>query len=222
VDGEFPKSDSMDDSGFVPLLSEAELVAAMTPVRSYPVSVQGVDPAGEGHDKSAFVGRDNFVAQILAEEGTSSPKSVASRACTFIAQFNLKPKKTVVDNFGEGANVAQEMALAGFRAIGLNVGNKASDPKFLNKRSELTWKMREWIKAGGKLMKDDRWMELLNLRYRYNESGKLQIMSKERMRKGGIKSPNFADAFMLTFAVTVVTPNGGKVRSKRKTFDSFD
>jgi len=29
----------------------------------------------------------------------------------------------------------------------------------------------------------------------------LQIMGKEKMRKEGIPSPNFADAFMLTFAV---------------------
>jgi hypothetical protein len=61
--------------------------------------------------------------------------------------------------------------------------------------------MRQWIKQGGQLVMDDRWAELLNLRYRYNESGKLQIMGKAKMKKDGIESPNFADAFMLTFAV---------------------
>ena len=222
VNGEFPKSDAMDDSGFVPLLTEAEVRGAMVPHGSYPVGVLGVDPSGEGHDKSAFVGRTHFVGQILAEEATSSPKSVASKACTFIVQYGLGGRKTVVDNFGEGANVSQEMALMGFVAVGVNVGNKSDDVKFLNKRAELTWKMREWIKSGGTLMEDDRWLELLNLRYRYNESGKLQIMSKEKMRKEGIKSPNFADAFMLTFAVPVGEPAGKRKRAKVEKFDIYN
>lgn len=218
--GEFPKSDSMDDQGFVPLLSEDDINGAMTSETNQPIKIQGVDPSGEGNDKSAFVGRNAYCAKILAEEQISTPKSVAARAATFISLHQIETRKTVVDNFGSGANVGQELALQGFEIYPLNVGDKAGDPKFMNKRAELCWKMREWIKKGGTLVKDDRWMELLNLRYRYNESGKLQIMSKERMKKNGIQSPNFADAFMLTFAVDD-RPRASLNRSKPKNYEIY-
>lgn len=220
VQGEFPKADSMDDGGFVPLFTQADLENAMSPDDNPPLKIQGVDPSGEGHDKSAFVGRNAYVAKILAEEQVSTPKSVAARAATFIAEHSIEKRKTVIDNFGSGANVAQELALQGLEVTPINVGNKPSDPKFLNLRAELAWKMREWIKKGGTLVRDDRWMELLNLRYRYNQSGKLQIMSKEKMRKDGIASPNFADAFMLTFAVPDMPYRKGK-RSAPRTYDDI-
>jgi len=220
--GEFPNADSMDDSGFVPLFTDQDIESAMTDSRRVPVKIQGIDPSGEGNDKTAFVGRDAYVAQILSEEAISTPKSIAARGATFIAEYGIEKRKTVIDSFGSGSDVSQELALQGFEVQPLNVGIPANDPKkFMNKRAELFWIMREWIKKGGQLVRDDRWKELLNLRYRYNESGKLQIMGKEKMRKDGIPSPNFADAFMLTFAVPDAPVITGK-RSKPKKYDVYD
>lgn len=218
--GEFPKSDSMDNLGYVPLLLESDIEGAMISGEDPPIKIQGIDPSGEGNDKTAFVGRNAYVAKILAEENISTPKSIAARGATFISQYNIESRKTVVDSFGEGANVSQELALQGFEVYPVNVGNKAIGKKFMNLRAELFWKMREWIKKGGVLIRDDRWRELLNIRYRYNESGKLQIMSKEKMRKEGIPSPNFADAFMLTFAV-MDAPNKQLNRSAPKSRDPY-
>jgi hypothetical protein len=39
----------------------------------------------------------------------------------------------------------------------------------------------------------------LNIKYKAELSGKMKVMSKKDMRTLGIKSPNCADAFMLTF-----------------------
>lgn len=222
VKGEFPKADAMDSQGYVPLLTEAMIRGAMTGNRdNMPVSVLGVDPSGEGNDKTAFVGRDSYSAVILAEEQVSTPKSIAARAATFISMYKLGSRKTVVDNFGEGANVAQELALSGFNVVAMNVGQPPISPKFLNKRAELAWKLREWIQKGGVLSDDDRWLELLNLRYRYNESGKLQLMPKDKMKKEGLKSPNFADALMLTFAIAE-TPERKFERKPIRKFEVYD
>lgn len=202
VKGEFPTEDAVDAQGYVPLFNAAELEMAQVEEGSVKYDKQGIDPAGEGTDKSAFVVRSNELAKIVAEEAKSNPKSVAARGNTIIAHYDMKAENTVVDNFGEGANVAVEMAKVGNDVLPLNVGKPASESKkYLNLRAELTWKMRQWIKQGGQLVRDDRWKELLNLRYRYNEGGKLQIMGKAKMKKEGIASPNFADAFMLTFGV---------------------
>lgn len=200
--GKFPKEGQMDPEGYVPVFSENDLKAAVTDNQNTPLTILGIDPAGEGHDKSAFVGRDNYVSKILAEEAISTPKSVAAKGCTLVSLYGIKANRTVIDNFGIGANVGMEMGRSGFSTYPMNVGDKSLDKKFLNRRAELVWKAREWLKRGGMLVKDKRWAQLLNIRYRYNESGKLQIMSKERMRKEGIPSPDFADAWFLTFAVS--------------------
>ena len=43
-------------------------------------------------------------------------------------------------------------------------------------------------------------IKLTNLKNEINPSGKVIIWSKERMRREGLKSPDFADALMLGFA----------------------
>ena len=83
----------------------------------------------------------------------------------------------------------------------MNVGKEAEDgSKFLNKRAEAYYSIKQWMRNGGLLIKDNRWKQLLNIRYRRQEKDQMQIMSKKDMRKEGIKSPNEADALMLTFA----------------------
>jgi hypothetical protein len=42
-------------------------------------------------------------------------------------------------------------------------------------------------------------LQLAEIRYKPDSSGKLKIMSKEEMLKRGIKSPDVADALSLTF-----------------------
>jgi len=202
VEGKFPKDDSIDKFGYVPLLTESQLENAMIDDGDLRFSMLGIDPAGEGNDKTAFVGRSVSVAKILGEEAKSTPISVASMGTTLASQNNTKQEQIAIDAFGEGGKVGTEMAKMGYFANAINVGDKPDDKRFLNKRAELFWKIREWITNGGQLVRDKRWFELLNIRYQYNQAGKLQILSKDKMSKMGIKSPNFADAFSLTFAVS--------------------
>jgi hypothetical protein len=42
--------------------------------------------------------------------------------------------------------------------------------------------------------------ELTTPRYKYSSSGKIQVESKQEMKKRGLPSPDVADAFILTFA----------------------
>jgi len=42
--------------------------------------------------------------------------------------------------------------------------------------------------------------QLCSIRYEYNPTGKVQIWSKEKMRREKIKSPDLAEAVMLAFA----------------------
>lgn len=94
----------------------------------------------------------------------------------------------------------KELALRSYNTVSLFLGKEAINKKrFLNKRAEMFWMMREWLKKGGELTHDKRWNELFVLKYKRTEGNQIKIMGKDEMRREGIKSPNFADALMLTF-----------------------
>ena len=161
----------------------------------------GIDPAGEGADKSAHVIRDPFFAKVVSLEEKSSTKSIVERTLTLQTQYNIAMTKSVVDNFGIGANVGMELALTGSRPEAINVGDKPKDEeRFYNLRAELYWSLREWILAGGQLVRNENWKELLNIRYKRTLTGKIQTMGKVEMKdRYGYESPNCADALSLSF-----------------------
>lgn len=209
VKGIFPLEDGVDDQGYVPLLVEADLRASTKRDLNGRIKF-GIDPAGDGDDEAAGIGRDHFRAKTLFLEKRSTPKSIASSALDCMRPLEIPGYDTWVDNFGEGANVAQEIALSDMenpiRVNGVNVGQDAEDKEmFFDKRAEIAWRMRTWIKAGGEFVDLDKWKEeLLSLRYRRTAGkiSKIQLMPKKIMKKLLLnrgKSPNRVDGLMLTF-----------------------
>ena len=83
------------------------------------------------------------------------------------------------------------------------MGEKSKDELYLNVRAEAYYAIKSWFRKGGSLLDDESGRklkeELLTVKFKRNLQGKIQIMSKDEMRKQGIASPNKADAFMLTF-----------------------
>ena len=200
--GEFPGEEGVDDRGFVPLLTESDLRKSPS-VGFIGKKKMGVDPAGEGSNKTSWVVRDEFKARVVGRENISNPKSIAQRTLTFMEEYEVEAENVSIDNFGEGANVAQEVALSErhYRVNGVNVGDPPDDhSRFTNKRAEGYWRARIWVRTGGEFAYDkDLFQQLLTIRYRRTLSGKIEIMSKRDMKKLGFESPDDADAFMLTF-----------------------
>jgi len=188
--GDFPKADAVDGKGYVQLIREEDL--------KYTVDAEfkkgtrlGVDPAGEGKDKSAFVVRDAFKARIVAKEKTSTAKSVAQKTVSLMEMYNINDEDVTVDSFGVGANVIQELALAGHKVNGVNVGEKATKKKYTNLRAEAYLNLKEWLRTGGELNSHKSWKELLVMRYRATLTNKIQIMGKADMKRLGHSSPDF-------------------------------
>ena len=148
-----------------------------------------------------MVVRDNFKAKIIAVEKQSSAKSIAQKTLTLMEYFKVRQENVTVDNFGEGANVAQEMGLSGMRVNAVNVGDKPTRDEnlFINLRAYAYWEQRRWIKQGGLLVSHQGWEELFSIRHRKELSGKMKIMSKTDMKKKGYHSPDHVDALMMTF-----------------------
>ena len=200
--GDFPKS------GIYNLISLDLVEAAMA--RKMPVDWQahaprliGVDPAWMGTDRSAAVFRQGLTGKTLFGERGIDTIQLTERVARLAAE--LKPDAIFVDQTGVGAGVYDQLKRTGLNVIGVVFAGKPMEPKrFVNRRAEMWWQLREWLELGpvlegNKDLRDD----LIAPEYFYSPDGKVQLESKDVMRKRGLPSPDYADAFALTFAMPV-------------------
>jgi len=77
-------------------------------------------------------------------------------------------------------------------------------------RDELWFKCREWFEARDCQMPDHEELlqELCSLRFKILSSGKFKAEGKDEMKKRGLRSPDLADAFVLTFGTQAVRAAG--------------
>jgi hypothetical protein len=124
----------------------------------------------------------------------------------------MKARRVKVDEIGVGAGVVDRCYQRGCSVTGVDVSKAAiNKEKFINQRAEHYWNLRERFEDGSismyplvsQLSKPDMIKlieQLCSIRYEYNPTGKVQIWSKEKMRREKIKSPDLAEAVMLAFA----------------------
>ena len=82
----------------------------------------------------------------------------------------------------------------------VNVGLPArDDKKFANAKAEYFWNLRLRCQAGELLgLTDEKTIgQLAVIKYRQNSRGKIEIESKDELRKRGVKSPDRAESLML-------------------------
>ncbi len=199
VTGQFPREDAVDDKGYVQLIPEAD-IRFVDDNRLHGPKRMGVDPSGMGSNKTVFVVRDAMVAYVAMAKQKSDASSIAMQAATLMDELIISPDDVYLDSFGVGAESYQKLALMRLDVHGVNVDMDPDDLEtFLNKRAEAYWRMRNWLRQGGVLVRHEGWEDLKTIKYRRNLKGKIQIMPKLDMQKLGIPSPDFADALMLTF-----------------------
>lgn len=223
VKWEFPDSSNADDTWYIPIVLESEL--RFWDMGFFGRKILGVDPSWEGKDTSEWVVRDWYTAKVVATEKTSSPKSIAAKTLDIWSRFWISAEDTVLDSFGVWAASTQELAMMGHRVRAINVWDPSENIEFLNLRADYYWQLREWIRRWWTLDNNIKWVEELpKIYFRRNIRNKIQIMPKDEMRKRGIRSPNVADAFMLTFAVSLDKALAGnfKGNSIKMQFDPYD
>lgn len=69
---------------------------------------------------------------------------------------------------------------------------------FANQRTAAAFKLKEYVEKGWiNGFTEELIQELMTLRYKYTNDGRKILISKEEMRKKGVKSPNLADAILM-------------------------
>lgn len=169
--------------------------------------VIGLDIARAGSDKTVFCFRKGrWVMKFEVIKGYDTVE-VADKLTNYINE--LHPAKAFLDLGNSGAGVYDIMKARGFAGIvkGVNFGGKAIQPdRYKNKRAEMYATANEWIKQElpVQLPNDDLLFEELTTIERVKVAGDtLQLEDKELFKKRIGRSPDRADAFVLTFAEPV-------------------
>lgn len=200
--------------GVIPLhLCESAISRDVLPLVNAPI-VWGLDVARFGDDGTALAKRQGNTQLEPVHEwyGKDLMQTVGMVKLQY-DQATHKPATINVDVIGIGAGVVDRLSELGLPARGVNVSESPSVQDQYNRlRDELWFKSREWLEARDcKLLPDDGLIgELTTAKYSVTSNGKLKVEGKDEMKKRGIKSPDKADAWNLTFA------NIGAVQGFRK------
>jgi len=201
---EFPREDILDDKWYVQLLMESSIKYVYQDESMYwNRIILWVDCAWEWKDKTTWVIRDNAKAVIVWYEDISSPKSIANKTLTIMKEYKVDWEDVIIDNFWAWANVWMELATMWIRTSPIYVWDSKMQEykwqKCKNLRAKLYWQVKEWLEWWWLLAYRDYWKELFSIRYKRTIKDEVQIMSKEEMKKMWYDSPDFADAFSMTF-----------------------
>lgn len=205
--GQFPDEGIMDDKGYVQLFNEKDLNFVPFDLDWVPVgrTAGALDASGEGQDRSAWAVKDRMRIGIVAEEEKSTAPGMAVKSITICDKYQVDPIDFIIDAFGAGMNVAQEIALVTaqqkrpWRVTPINSGEQCEDEAdrelYINKRAEAYYKLKLFFQRGGQVMEYPRLKDqLLSIRFRRTANGRIQIMDKVQSKKLGFPSPDLADA----------------------------
>jgi phage terminase large subunit len=203
--GEFP---SLDSDAFIPYdwvvnSVERELIYTtdMPIIRAFDI--------GGGKDKSIMVERIGPVVTRIEE--FDSPRLNEVRDWIMRMLNDDEYTRAYIDNIGIGANVYDEIVHTyGFKRVDTcDVREDSSDPTCFRLRDELWQKAKNAFENGTISIPDDEELvgELTTIRFDNEDStkGLTKIESKKKLRERGLKSPNKADALIMTYKDDDVT-----------------
>lgn len=165
----------------------------------------GLDVARFGDDSTVFCfrkGRWCFKFETYKKKDTVE---VANIATNLIKE--LHPARLFLDDTGVGGGVTDMLKDRGFGQIvrGINFQSRAiNEERYNNRRAEMWDGIREWLTDTVQLPKDEGLMDdLCCVNKKYDTRGRLQLESKDDIKKRLGRSTDKGDALALTFAEPV-------------------
>jgi hypothetical protein len=164
--------------------------------------VMGVDVARFGENSSTIAfrqGRKVEPIEVL-------PKTDLMQTAHHVAESIRKrrPIQVFVDGSGIGAGVVDRLRQLNFPVVDVNGGNQSLNPRFLNKRAEMWYEMKEFIEGLCELPPDQRLKEELTcVEYDFTDKGRIRLDRKSDIQEQYGFSPDRADALAMTFAYPV-------------------
>jgi len=168
----------------------------------------GVDLARSGRDRSAFAPRIGAMIDKLERWSYADAMTTTGRVAAILQR---RGGVAVVDVIGLGGPVLDRLREQGLNAIAFNASeasdatDRSGELRFLNRRAEAWWKLREALDPAFEpvlgLPDDDELLgDLTAPRWRINSSGRIQIESKDEIRKRIGRSTDAGDAVVQVLA----------------------
>jgi hypothetical protein len=159
------------------------------------------DPAWEGDDELVIGMRQGLHFKILKTMDKNNDDVLIAN---IIANFEDQYKADgVIIDAGYGTGI-----LSAGRAMGREwhiiwFSSASPDPGAFNMRGYMYMKTLQWLKEGGSLPDDDvLYNEMQSIETVPRLDGKIQIESKQALKKRDLSSPNRVDALVLSFAMS--------------------
>jgi len=178
--------------------------------------VMGVDTAWMGNDRSAIARRQGQALLALRSYRQLGPMELVTTVCGQAATW--QPDCIFVDA-GFLPGIYQGVTNLGYKALPVMFGDPPDEPRFANKRAEMWFGIRDWVRGGGAMPRSTELaQDLCAPTYKVNANGKILLESKEDMRSRGLPSPDLGDALAVTFAYPVAArdPRTGRPRDTRQ------
>lgn len=205
--GEFPRAEADTVIPYELIQLALNRDVAVTPVRP----IWGVDCARFGSDRSALAKRqgNHAIGPVQVWKGLETMELTGRIKAEWDNTPAMdRPEAICVDAIGLGAGVADRLMELGLPARAISVSEAPPlGGNYLNLKAELWFQCRQWFMERACSLNNDSRLaaELSWPRYGYTSSGKLKVEGKAEMKKRERKSPDIADAFILTFAAPAVS-----------------
>ena len=178
--------------------------------------VLGVDVARFGDDRTAICVRQGLFLREMRKYTELSTMDAASAVMACWTEFS--PDAVFIDAGAMGAGVIDRLRQLGYAPTEVNFGGAAMDAeRYANIRAEMYFKCRDWLETGGAIGQDaDLKTELSAAEYRFTSNGRIILEGKDKIKERMGKSPDLADALVLTFAHPVRASGSSKYRQARR------
>lgn len=183
---------------------------AVYPLRpGYDYRIAGFDIARYGDDKCACVVLQQMGAlhweTVLVEQWDHKDLNYTTGRILMLSN-EQRANRSIIDEDGIGAGPLDTLNkgrglnnFTGFRNPALSY---KEDRFFGNNRTANAYKLKELILKGHIRITDDELLaELETLRYTFDHNQRRILISKEKMKKEGVKSPNLADALIMAVSL---------------------
>lgn len=237
VQGDFPTA---EDDAVIPRHLIDEAVGRVVE-RTRSRIIWGVDVARFGDDRTVIAKRQgNHLIELPVARRNLDTMQVAGWINAELRKTPIveRPETIAIDVLNMGAGVVDRLLEMGWPAVGVNVGEAASaDDRFMRLRDEMWWRGREWLETkavsiprprvvDGVESAEDRQRldaliaDLTAPTYTFTSTGKIVVEPKSETKKPtryGM-SPDVADAFLHTFAISDL-PSGRGRSAEPQVFD---
>ncbi len=220
----FPEESMIDEEGFSTLFQENTLERAKQFVMPFGEKRLGCDIAEGGGDNNALTLRYANYARILGKFKQPDTMKTTGTITDMADKFDLLDQNIFVDSIGVGKGVYDRLTEQHRKVSEVKFSEQADDPtQFANRRAECYWRFSKWLNEGGNLEPSDEWNALLSIKYKVDSSGRIQLMSKDDMRRRGLSSPDVCDSVAITFnRQSVMNKSYEQAKEEREMLKNFD